>query len=356
VEITHYNLVALGTGIYDTERRHPDYEERARRASSVAFLPMYHAYCQAYFMISLPHQGMSVYIMPSFDLLKMLKHIETYRLTRLYAVPPVLVGMVKHPQTRKTDLSSIDTVGCGAAMLPPEVLTEVNRLVGGTEDNMVISQAWGMSEVTCTATARDPVKLADRGVGELAPGNKAKILGEDGKEILEAGVPGEVYLSSPTLMRGYWRNPQATAETITTDKDGTRWLRTGDILYVDKYEPGALFHIVDRVKELIKVRGFQVSPAELDGVLLERDDVADVGVVGIQLEDGEEAPRAYIVRKPGTNASAEEIDQWVSKRVAPYKKLRGGIAFIEAIPKNPVRLLTSSILYEVAPLLTHQEM
>jgi acyl-CoA synthetase (AMP-forming)/AMP-acid ligase II len=136
-------------------------------------------------------------------------------------------------------------------------------------------------------------------------------------------------------MRRYWRKPEATAETIVVDEEGTRWLRTGDIAFVEEYAPGGIFHVVDRVKELIKVKGNQVAPAELEGVLLENPDVADAAVVGVTIE-GEELPRAYVVRTPGSKATEQDVARWMEGRVTRYKRLKGGVVFVEAVPKNPV--------------------
>jgi acyl-CoA synthetase (AMP-forming)/AMP-acid ligase II len=136
-------------------------------------------------------------------------------------------------------------------------------------------------------------------------------------------------------MRGYWNNPKATSDSTSVDADGTRWLKTGDVAYVESYKSGTLFHVVDRLKELIKVKGRQVAPAELEALLLERPDVADVAVIGVDI-DGEERPRAYIVRREGTNPSGKEIAAWVESRVAGYKRLTGGVVFVDMIPKNPV--------------------
>lgn len=299
---------------------------------------MFHAFSQGYFVSTFPHERVPVYIMPRFDLAKMLSHISTFRITKLFAVPPILVLLSKHPLVKDADLSSLELVASGAAPLAKDTQKEVSKLMPEDYEDMV-RQGWGMTEVTCTALGWDPTSTTVDGVGELMPGCKAKLIDLASKqEILEPGVPGELYISAPTLMRGYWRNPEATQHTVTVDADGTRWLRTGDVAYVTPdYDQGALFHIIDRTKELIKVRGLQVSPSELDALLLERDDVLDAAVVGVSVS-GEELPRAYIVRKPGhEHVTEKDIQDWVAQRVVHYKKLKGGVAFVEAIPKNPVR-------------------
>lgn len=135
-------------------------------------------------------------------------------------------------------------------------------------------------------------------------------------------------------MKGYWQNPKATSEVFVDGPDA-RWMRTGDIAYADKQ---GRFFIVDRMKELIKVKGLQVAPAELEGILLEHPDVADAGVVGVTIRE-EEWPRAYIVRKVGSNTSENEIAEWLATKVSKHKKLTGGVVFVESVPKNPVSLI-----------------
>ena len=206
-----------------------------------------------------------------------------------------------------------------------------------------------MTEVTCTCLAWDPKHLGSTSaVGELAPNCAAKLVDVSSSdpstfvEITEANKPGELWVTGPTLMRGYWCNEKATKESILVDSAGVRWFRTGDVAYVEgEYRPGALFHIVDRIKELIKVKGNQVAPAELEALLLERRDVMDAAVVGVHI-DGEEFPRAYVVpgKKPGTDGEkeklAKEISQWMASRTVHFKWLRGGVCFLDEIPKSPV--------------------
>jgi acyl-CoA synthetase (AMP-forming)/AMP-acid ligase II len=202
-----------------------------------------------------------------------------------------------------------------------------------------------MSELTSTGLVWDPRRQINTAVGELIPGNRARLVDvATGREIIEANTPGELWVASPTLMRGYWRNPEATALAVSTDKSGTRWFRTGDIVMVDKYGPGALFYMVDRAKELIKVKGFQVAPAELEALLLEKPDIVDAAVIGVVSEE-RECPRAFVVRAPESNATAEDIEAWVAQRTARHKHLTGGVVFVESIPKNPVSFVTRTELH-----------
>lgn len=143
-----------------------------------------------------------------------------------------------------------------------------------------------------------------------------------------------ILANHPSLMKGYWRNERATNEMFVEDRDGS-WMKTGDIAYVD--EAGRFF-IVDRMKELIKVKGNQVAPAELEGLLLEHPQIADVCVVGVTI-DGEEYPRAYVVLQAGQKGDKKEIQEWLAKKVSRHKQIVGGVVFVDLIPKNPVSLV-----------------
>lgn len=346
VEICHYSYVANGVGVNKLTRMKDGFEKLQERSAALGFLPMYHAYGQTYFIANFPNQGTPVYVMPGFDFAKMLSHIERFRITHLTAVPPILVLLTKHPLAKKADLSSVEAVGCGAAPLADDVLHETEKLLAAND--IYVRQGWGMTEVTCTCLGWDgSIKGTSTAVGELMPNCQAKLMDLDGKtEITTAKTPGELWVSGPTLLKQYWRKPEATREAVVVDADGTRWLKTGDIAHVEEYRPGALFHIVDRMKELIKVKGNQVAPAELEALLLQRPDVADVAVIGVTV-DGNEMPRAYIVRREGTKASANDIATWLEERAAPYKRLTGGVIFVDAIPKNPVRIAPVCMLSPV---------
>lgn len=194
-----------------------------------------------------------------------------------------------------------------------------------------------MTEVTCSSLAWDnDVVSSSAAVGELMPNYRARLVKPDtGAEVTTANEPAELWVSGPTLMQGYWNKPEATQNTLAVDADGTRWLKTGDIAYIEAYRPGGLWHVVDRLKELIKVKGNQVAPAELEAVLLENRGVADAAVVGVTI-DGEEVPRAYVVPDPIVKQSERDVAAWMEGKVVRYKHLRGGVKFVESIPKNPV--------------------
>lgn len=335
VEISHGAYVANCEQVVSLARQRDDYEARRARGVGLCFLPLYHAYGQTYFVANYPKQRVPVYVMPKFDFLKMLQHTEKYRVTALACVPPIIVALAKHPAARKFDLSSVESIGSGAAPLAADVAREAETLFKGK--GVILSQGWGMTEVTCACMTWDDNRLKPSGgVGELMGNCAAKLVELDGKtEILEANKAGELWVTGPNLLRGYWRKPEATRDTLSIDEDGTRWLKTGDIAYIEEYQTGGIWHIIDRIKELIKVKGNQVAPAELEGVLLDHPAISDVAVVGVTI-DGEEYPRAYVAKTPGAQVTAKEIADWLAGRVTRYKQLKGGVVFIDEVPKNPV--------------------
>lgn len=192
-----------------------------------------------------------------------------------------------------------------------------------------------VTRATCSVLGWNPTETStSNSVGELNANCEAMIMSEDGISENTARGPdarGELWVRGPNVMKGYWRNPEATLETKTPDG----WLKTGDIAYVD--EKGKFF-IVDRMKELIKVKGNQVAPAELEALLLDHQAVADAAVIGVQTENGDESPRAYVVLQPDEKSqrtTKEEIVRFVEARVAKYKRITGGVVFLNVIPKNP---------------------
>ncbi|KAI0878150.1 acetyl-CoA synthetase-like protein [Hypoxylon argillaceum] len=334
VEVSHYAYVANCVQVNFLEELDPEITEKRKTYRHLCFLPCYHAYGQTYFASSVPHSGLPVYVMPSFDFAKMLQHIQDYRISHIVAVPPIIVTLAKHSSTREYDLSSVQSVSSGAAPLGLEICDELSKL--WPENKVIVRQGWGMTELTCTASSWHPTEIRrTSAVGEIVPNCKAKIIATDGSgEITSANKKGELWVSGPIMMKGYWGKPEATASTIHIDPDGTRWLKTGDIAYIDKYEAGGKLHVVDRIKELIKVKGNQVAPAELEAVLLDNAAITDVAVVGVTI-NGNELPRAYVVPNPAVKVTEQEIAKWLEPRVTRYKWLKGGVKFIDAIPKNP---------------------
>jgi len=264
--------------------------------------------------------------MNGFDFEKLLHYIPRYKITNLALVPPIAVLFAKFEAVRKADLLTLRSVNCGAAPLGVEVQVQAEKAIDPTR-RVRIQQAWGMTECTLGATTflageYDPDV---NGVGYLLPSMSAKIVDDKGRE-LGYDASGEILLKGPNVFRGYWKNDEATKNTFTEDG----WLKTGDIGVM---KPSGILYIVDRKKELIKVKGYQVAPAELEAMLLQHMDVADAAVIGIPSE-GTELLRAYIVPKRD-HANPTEISQFVEQRMTKYKHLTGGVVIVKVIPRSP---------------------
>ncbi|KAF2140572.1 uncharacterized protein K452DRAFT_319490 [Aplosporella prunicola CBS 121167] len=338
VEITHRNYVANTEQTMHVWRLDVNYETKTKREKLLCFLPLYHAMGQTIFCVAAPMRQIPVYLMQKFDFIKMLEYTHKFRITDLTLVPPVVVAMAKHPATKQFDLSCVERVVSGAAPLSREVCAELEKL--WPEGQVNIKQGWGMTEATCTVTGYHPNAYSDsHSVGELAPNCEAMIVDDNGQE-LPREEAGELWIRAPNIMKGYWRKPGPTAETLTADG----WLKTGDIARINK---AGFFFIVDRKKELIKVKGNQVAPAELEFLLLEHPGIADVAVIGVTIK-GEELPRAYVVRKEGRSVTADEVHEFLNKKVSRTKRLVGGIRFCDVIPKNPSGKILRKALKEQA--------
>ncbi|KAI9713980.1 MAG: hypothetical protein M1820_000710 [Bogoriella megaspora] len=342
VEISHRNYVANCAQVLNTARLHPDYEKNTLRTRHLCFLPMYHAMAQTLFGVNAPKRGVRVFIMRKFDFKQMLECVQNYRITDLSLVPPIVVKLAKDPLVKNYDLSSIERAGCGAAPLGREVSAEFQSCFPIT-----LRQGWGMTEATCSVTGFDPNHTPiPASVGELNANCEARIMAPDEVTDLTDSISssgscdrGELWIRAPNIMKGYWKKPAATAETLTPDG----WLKTGDIAYVNQGK----FFIVDRKKELIKVRGNQVAPAELEALLLDHPSIADAAVIGAQMK-GDEFPRAYIVKQSRAQVSGEEIQEWMKGKVNRNKWLEGGVVFLDVIPKNPSGKILRKVLKEQA--------
>ncbi|KAF2816941.1 4-coumarate-CoA ligase 2 [Mytilinidion resinicola] len=340
VMITHRNYVSncvQGIHVFSLDL---EYKAKIARSRQLCALPMYHAMGQVLFCFQGPVQRVPIFIMPKFDLIAMLEAAQNFRITDLLIVPPIIVAMAKHPATRKFDLSAVERVISAAAPLGREVCKEFEKLWKNGSVN--VKQAWGLTELTLTGCTFHPATIStSNAVGELAPNCEVRIVSdEDGLHEVKHGERGEVWIRAPSVMKGYWRNTEATKETIT--KDG--WLKTGDI---GRFDETNHLYIVDRKKELIKVKGLQVAPAEIESLLLEHPAIADVAIIGVTVK-GEEAPRAYAVLQQGSMATAKEIQDWAAERVSRFKRLTGGVRFVEAIPKNPSGKILRKVLRDQA--------
>jgi acyl-CoA synthetase (AMP-forming)/AMP-acid ligase II len=316
VVLTHRNLVAnllqftpLGTT-----------DETTR---ILAVLPFFHIYGMTVMMNHGLHRRATVVTMPRFEMAEFLRVVAEYRLNRLYIAPPIAVGLAKHPLVDSYDLSCVDVIFSGAAPLDAELGHAVARRLG-----CVVLQGYGMTELSPVSHSMDERRPDDdlNGVGYAIPNVESKLVDpETGREV-GPGERGELWVRGPNVMSGYLNNPEATAATL--DADG--FLHTGDVATVDE---NGFFRIVDRVKELIKYKGYQVPPAELEAVLLTHDGIADAAVIGVLDADGEEVPKAFVVVQQGVTLTAEDVMAYVAERLAPYKKVRV-VEFVDAIPKS----------------------
>ncbi|XP_034192631.2 luciferin 4-monooxygenase [Osmia lignaria lignaria] len=293
--------------------------------TTLALLPFFHAYSFSVLLVRLTFGNKSV-ILPRFDEKMFLRTIEKYRIGYLTVVPPLMVFLAKHPIVDKYDLSSIQEMWCGAAPLSEEIAKTVSRRLNMKN----IKQGYGLTETTL-AVIKSPNNNTKYGsIGTLAPGISGKVIsvneGDSGRALGPNNF-GELCFKGNLIMKGYCNDELATAATI--DKDG--WLHSGDIGY---YDEQGYFYIIDRLKELIKYKGFQVPPAELETVLLSCPGIKDAAVIGLPHEEAGELPAAFIVKQEGSNITAEDVNKFVNERVSNHKRLRGGIKFIENIPKT----------------------
>ncbi|MFE0868845.1 4-coumarate--CoA ligase family protein [Streptomyces rochei] len=292
----------------------------------LAVLPFFHIYGLTALVNAPLRLGATVVVLPRFDLEQFLAAIQNHRITGLYVAPPIVLALAKHPLVADYDLSSLKYVISAAAPLDANLAAACSRRLGLPP----VGQAYGMTELSpgTHVVPLDAMRDAPPGtVGKLIAGTQMRIVSLDdpGKD-LPAGESGEILIRGPQVMKGYLGRPDATAAMI--DEEG--WLHTGDVGHVDG--DGWLF-VVDRVKELIKYKGFQVAPAELEALLLTHPGIADAAVIGSRNDEGNEIPQAYVVRRPtAPGLSANEIMMYVAERVAPYKRVRE-VTFIDGVPR-----------------------
>ena len=328
VMLTHRNLVANIAQTVGPLQLGPE-------DSLVAVLPFFHIYGMQVLMNCGLAAGATIVTLPRFDLKQFLGVHQDYRITRSFVAPPIVVALAKHPLVDQFDLSALTWMLSGAAPLKADLAAECGRRLG-----CEVVQGYGMTEASPVThlTPRGAFKPGSAGI--TAPNTQTRIVDPARGVDLDVGQDGEIWVRGPQVMKGYLGNPQATADTI--DPDG--WLHTGDLGHIDA--DGHLY-VTDRLKELIKYKGFQVPPAELEAVLLHHPDVTDAAVIGLPDEEAGEIPAGYVTLRPGASADPEQIRRFVASQVAGYKQIRR-LEVIEAIPKSASGKILRRVLRDAA--------
>jgi acyl-CoA synthetase (AMP-forming)/AMP-acid ligase II len=312
------------------EQTHASLVTHARQAQTVmgfhegdvllAVAPFFHTMGSNLMMTCGLLAGATIVTLPRFDLEAFLEAIQRHRVTAMVVVPPIVLALANHPLVDRYDLSSLRLIGCGAAPLGADVEQRCAERLG-----CPVFQGFGITEAGCTV-AINPLDAPRRGsAGRLLPNTEARVVDPASGADLGPGRSGELLVRGPQLMRGYRGHPDATAATV----DAEGWLHTGDLVYIDG--DGYLF-VVDRLKELIKYKGYQVAPAELEHLLLAHPAVADAAVIPRPDPEAGEVPVAYVARRG--EVSAGELLAYVAERVAPYKRVRA-VELVEQVPRSP---------------------
>ncbi|KAI9787956.1 MAG: hypothetical protein M1816_007356 [Peltula sp. TS41687] len=297
------------------------------RNSCLAVLPFFHIFGLSCQMHQAIYNGFTLVVMPRFDLEKFCRAVQSFKITFAFVVPPIVLLLSKHPVVDQYDLSSLRMLTSGAAPLTKELMDAFYRRL-----KVPIKQGYGLSETSPT-THVCPWNEWDKvigSVGRLLPNQSAKYISPEGQEVAP-GQAGELCVKGPNIFQGYLNNPDGTRAAF--DSDG--YFKTGDVGYQDH---DGNFFITDRVKELIKYKGFQVAPAEIEGLLASHPMIDDVAVIGVYDDTrASEVPRAFVVLAQGVQRGPDtekEIVQWLNARVANHKWLRGGVRFTDEIPKS----------------------
>ncbi len=295
---------------------------------AMGVLPFFHIYGMTVIMNLALREGATIVTMPRFDLEQFLELHQKHQVTHSFVVPPIVLALAKHPLVDKYDLSSIEILMSGAAPLSPELAEAAAKRL-----DCVVLQGYGLTETSPVTHCNAPDTNRPGTVGQLVPQTEARIVDEDGNDVPQ-GERGELWMRGPQIMKGYLDNPEATNAMV----DGDGWLHTGDVATVDE---DGFFCIVDRLKELIKYKGFQVPPAELEAILLEHPQIQDAAVIGRPDEEAGEIPVGFVV----TNLDPATVKAHVAAHVSHYKQLRD-VKIVESIPKSASGKILRRVLAE----------
>ena len=335
-QLSHYNLIAQHTLVFE-------HYKRPYALRRLVALPMFHAATAPSTHFSPLRAGHPQFIMRRFDPSAFFDHVEKYEVTDLILVPPQVTSLLSNPlplAQKQQKLRSVKVAQGGGAPLDAHTQNRFQSTL--LPKGSPFTQIWAMTETSCFASIFPYPEDDDTGsVGRFLPNIDVKLLDDSGREITASDQPGELAIRGPTVTMGYVGVPRER------DFDAEGYFRTGDVMYVNGKT--GLWYIIDRKKELVKVRGFQVAPAEIEGVLLEHPAISDVAVIGVKNADGSsELPRAYVVKKGDVVLEEAEVKQWVETKLAKYKRLDGGVKFVEGIPKTPSGKILKRVLREWA--------
>ncbi|MEM7253022.1 MAG: 4-coumarate--CoA ligase family protein [Pseudomonadota bacterium] len=319
VMLTHYNLVANLCQCEGMEGFSGFQEDDV----VMGVLPFFHIYGMVVIKALCLAQGGTVVTMPRFDLEEFLGLMDKHKVTLGPLVPPIVLALAKHPIVDNFDLSHLRLVFSGAAPLSESLAEEASQRL-----NCPVIQGYGMTEASPVThlTPHDQGTSKAGAIGKIVPNSQCKIVDVDTGDELNVGEEGELWIAGPQIMKGYLNRPEETADCL--DADG--WYHTGDIGKVDE---AGYFYIVDRVKELIKYKGMQVAPAELEGLLLTHESVADAAVIPSPDDEAGELPKAFVVLKPDQSVSEADLMSFIAGQVAPHKRIRL-LDFVSEIPKS----------------------
>ncbi|KAH0849516.1 hypothetical protein HID58_096377 [Brassica napus] len=324
VLITHKGVVTSTAQKVDGENPHLNF---TGDDVIICFLPMFHTYAHNSLMLSAMRAGAAFLILPRFELNKVMEMIQKYKVTVVPMAPPVVLAFVKSPDTETYDLSSVRMMFSGSGALAKELEDAVRLKL----PNAIFGQSYGMTEMGTVAKslafAKNPFKIKSGSCGTVIRNAEMKVVDTITGVSLPHNKPGEICIRGDQLMKGYLNDPQATAQTI--DKDG--WLHTGDIGFVDDNDE---IFIVDRLKELIKFKGYQMAPAELEALLISHPFIEDVAVVAMKDEIAGEVPVVFVVRSEGSQLTEDDVMSYINKQVVHYKRIKM-VFFTDCIPKAP---------------------
>ena len=324
VMLTHQNLTASMAIFNDQASGNtmPKHIPGEKQEARLSIIPVFHIMGLTVNIFHALYHGIKMVMIPKFEPRSFISALEQHKPSAMNLVPPLISFIVQNPAiTRDNHLSNVIQIGSGGAPLSNQVMHMLQQKMAPRE--IIIKEGYGMTE--CPLITRSPAVPKHRSVGKLVNNMEAKVVNTKTSETAGPGQEGELFIKGPHVMRGYYKNDEATKEAFEND-----WFKTGDVVY---YDSEGWWYIVDRIKDMIKVKGYQVAPTELEDVIRKIPGVLEVAVIGVEHDRYGEAPKAFIVKKD-KRLEASSVEEYLKKKVAPYKQLVGGIVFVKELPKT----------------------